>query len=67
MKKRRTGSIAGEGLASPAVATVQVPLPLLEVLADARTAFFGGSGTITACVQALSQWAGPGATRSPGP
>src|SRR5262249_36486036 len=41
MKKRRTGSSAGEGLAWPAVATVQVPLPLLDVLADARTAFFG--------------------------
>jgi putative transposase len=41
MKKSRTGSSAGEVLASPPVATVQVPLPLLDVLADARTAFFG--------------------------
>jgi putative transposase len=41
MKKSRTGSIAGEVLASPPVATVQVPLPLLDVLADTRTAFFG--------------------------
>ncbi len=41
MKKSRTGSPAGEALASPPVATVQVPLPLLDVLADTRTAFFG--------------------------
>jgi transposase-like protein len=41
MKKSRTGSAAGEALASPSVATVQVPLPLLDVLADTRTAFFG--------------------------
>jgi hypothetical protein len=41
MKKRRTGSFAGEALASPPVATVQVPLPLLDVLRDTRTAFFG--------------------------
>lgn len=41
MKKTRTGSPAGEALASPAFATVQVPLPLLDVLADTRTAFFG--------------------------
>jgi hypothetical protein len=41
MKKSRTGSPAGEALASPAVATGQVPLPLLDVLADTRTAFFG--------------------------
>jgi putative transposase len=41
MKKSRTGSAAGEALASPPVATVQVPLPLLDVLADTRTAFFG--------------------------
>lgn len=41
MKKSCTGSFAGEGLASPSVATVQVPLPLLEVLTDTRTAFFG--------------------------
>src|SRR6266478_1032067 len=41
MKKSRTGSPAGEELVSPPVATVQVPLPLLDVLADTRTAFFG--------------------------
>lgn len=41
MKKSRTGSPAGEALASPPVATVELPLPLLDVLADTRTAFFG--------------------------
>ena len=41
MKKSRTGTFAGEVLASPPVATVQLPLPLLDVLADTRTAFFG--------------------------
>jgi putative transposase len=41
MKKSRTGSLAREGLTTQPVATVQVPLPLLHVLADARTAFFG--------------------------
>jgi putative transposase len=41
MKRSRTGSSAGEVLASAAVATVQLPLPLLDVLADTRTAFFG--------------------------
>jgi putative transposase len=40
MKKSRTGSPAGEALASPSVATVQLPLPLLDVLTDTRTAFF---------------------------
>src|SRR5262249_8443176 len=41
MKRSRPGSFAGEGLASPPVATVQVPLPLVDVLTDTRTAFFG--------------------------
>jgi putative transposase len=41
MKKSRTGTFAGEVLASPPVVTVQLPLPLLDVLADTRTAFFG--------------------------
>jgi len=41
MKKSRTGPPAGKMLASPPVATVQVPLRLLDVLADTRTAFFG--------------------------
>ena len=41
MKKSRTGSLTREVRAAPPVATVQVPLPLLDVLTDARTAFFG--------------------------
>lgn len=41
MKERRTRSVIGEALASPSFATVQLPLPLLDVLADTRTAFFG--------------------------
>src|SRR5439155_22582117 len=41
MRKSRTGSPAGEALASPPVVTVQLPLPVLDVLADTRTAFFG--------------------------
>jgi len=41
MKKSRTGSPGGEALASPSVATVQVPLPLFDVLANTRTAFVG--------------------------
>ena len=41
MKRSRTGSPAGKAPVGPRVATVQVPLPLLEVLADAKTAFFG--------------------------
>ena len=41
MKRSRTGSVPGEELASPPVATVQLPLPLLDVLQDTRTAFFG--------------------------
>jgi putative transposase len=41
MKKSRTRSVAGEAFASPSFATVQLPLPLLDVLADTRTAFFG--------------------------
>ena len=41
MKRNRTGSRAGEEVATPPMATVQVPLPLLDVLADTRTAFFG--------------------------
>src|SRR5438093_4264074 len=41
MKRSRTGSSAGKAPAAPPVATVQVPLPLLAVLADAKTAFFG--------------------------
>jgi putative transposase len=41
MKKSRTGSLVREAVTSPPVATVQLPLPLLDVLADTRTAFFG--------------------------
>src|SRR5882672_3881957 len=41
MKRSRTGSSAGKAPALSPVATVQVPLPLLAVLADAKTAFFG--------------------------
>jgi putative transposase len=41
MNKSRTRSVAGEAFASPSFATVQLPLPLLDVLADTRTAFFG--------------------------
>ena len=41
MKRSRTGSSAGKAPAISSVATVQVPLPLLAVLADAKTAFFG--------------------------
>ncbi len=41
MKKSRTRSIAGEALASPPRVSGQLPLRLLDVLADTRTAFFG--------------------------
>src|SRR6266852_1819875 len=41
MKRSRTRSAAGKAPALASVATVQVPLPLLAVLADAQTAFFG--------------------------
>jgi transposase-like protein len=41
MKKSRTRPVAGEAFASPPLATVQLPLPLLDILADTRTAFFG--------------------------
>ena len=41
MKKPRTRLRTGEALASPPLATVQLPLPLLDILADTRTAFFG--------------------------
>lgn len=41
MRKSRTETPAAEALASPPVATVQLPLPLVDLLADTRTAFFG--------------------------
>ena len=65
MTKSRTGSPAGEALASPAVATVQLPLPLLDVLADTRTAFFGlcleaGQQVLTAMMERdRQQFCGP--------
>ena len=40
MKKSRTGSFSGEALASPPVATVQLPLRLCDVLTDVRAGFF---------------------------
>ena len=40
MKRSRTRRSAGEAPSS-SMATVQVPLPLVSVLADAKTAFFG--------------------------
>src|SRR5437879_13294723 len=41
MKRSRTGSPAGKAPAAPPVATVQVPLPLLAVLAAGKRAVFG--------------------------
>jgi transposase-like protein len=41
MKKTRTRPVGGEAPATPSLATVQLPLPLLDILADTRTAFFG--------------------------
>jgi len=41
MQRSRTGSLARKEVTSRPVATVQVPLPLLDVLTDTRTAFFG--------------------------
>ena len=41
MPRSRTRPSARKARAVPALATVQVPLPLLAVLADAKTAFFG--------------------------
>ncbi len=40
MKKSRTGSLAGEALASPPVATVQLPLPLWDAITTVREGFF---------------------------
>jgi putative transposase len=40
MKESRTGSVAGEGLASPPVATVQLPLPLWDAVTTVREGFF---------------------------
>lgn len=41
MKRSRTASPARKAPAVRSAATVQLPLPLLDVLADAQTAFFG--------------------------
>lgn len=41
MKRSRTGSPAEKALAVPPVVSVQVPLPLVDVLADMKTSFFG--------------------------
>lgn len=41
MKRTRTRRSGGKGPGEPARVSVQVPLPLLEVLADLKTAFFG--------------------------
>jgi len=40
MKESLTGSVAGEGLASPPVATVQLPLPLWDAVTTVREGFF---------------------------
>jgi putative transposase len=41
MKRSRTGSSVAKVPATSAVVRVQMPLPLLDVLADMKTAFFG--------------------------
>lgn len=41
MPRSRTRTGASKARPVPTLATVQVPLPLLDVLADAKTAFFG--------------------------
>ena len=41
MKRSRTGSFAAKVPQSPSVVSVQLPLPLLDVLADMKTSFFG--------------------------
>lgn len=41
MKRSRTRASTGKAPMPSPVATVQIPLPLLAVLADAKTAFFG--------------------------
>jgi putative transposase len=40
MKGSRTGSVAGEGVSSPPVATVQLPLPLWDAITDVHEGFF---------------------------
>jgi putative transposase len=41
MKRTRTGSSVEKAPAVPPVVSVQMPLPLLDVLADMKTSFFG--------------------------
>src|SRR5438094_9724043 len=41
MKRSRTGSRAEKAPVVPSLVRVQVPLPLIEVLADMKTSFFG--------------------------
>ena len=41
MKRSRTGSPVAEAPAGPAVVSVPVPLPWIDVLADRKTSFFG--------------------------
>jgi putative transposase len=41
MKRSRTGSPVEKAPVVPAVVSVQVPLPLIDVLADLQTSFFG--------------------------
>ncbi|MFN8544569.1 MAG: hypothetical protein U0807_10250 [Candidatus Binatia bacterium] len=41
MKRSRTGSSAEKAPAAPPAVSVQVPLPLIDVLADMKTSFFG--------------------------
>jgi hypothetical protein len=41
MKRSRTGSPGEKAPTVPALVRVQVPLPLIEVLVDMKTSFFG--------------------------
>ena len=41
MKRSRTGSSAEKAPTVPSVVNVQMPLPLIDVLADLKTSFFG--------------------------
>lgn len=65
MKKTRTRSIAGEALAFPPLVSVQLPLRMLDILTDTRTAFFGlcleaGQQVLTTMMEAeRTQLCGP--------
>ena len=41
MKRSRTGSLVEKARTVPPVVSVQMPLPLVDVLADMKTSFFG--------------------------